>query len=808
MEYPKVRLLEGARRIWVEADREYGTAHLAHAFLERAPEGHPRIWIELGREASDHPVAVGNAFSDAVYTALGLILPTGMEWGVLTELWSKQVHLFQPMSVAVTGADRAAGFVARLMEISSDEDRWLVAAENLDAFDSKQAERTLRASDLRLGIEDFSPAFVEAVGREVLARAVEESQGAFERILIRLHQEGAAPEPMRPSPRGPRLLLPEPVALKPEEALAHLIEKGFWKEALELAAAHAKEKVGEVLAAGAGYHFLGRGEAAALYEILLGLVRSGHAGEEVLLWLVGAAQRVGKHEGLRDTVEAYLAENEAPRLRAVYAGSLAPRELRPKEARRAAAAREDELTLYFLGSELHDAELLLKALRLAEKAGSAYAAIRNAKALGIAYSRQGRLLEAHHYKRYAYTLVQGERLVDPIARLTATNSYLYSGLLLGNPEPALFEELTSFVNQHSLSSWWRAAMTTLIEYSWTMGNLEGARDRLGLLWDRTPRKSRPLTAPFAAHALRSWGEPRRALDLAREAFTFAQEGDGVARAQAETALGIARLGEREGASLEHLERAYRAFSRMAIEPPYRLKFYLAAALHALGREEEAQRILREAETLAAALHESALQLFAPPEALPLLGRGARLTLAFLGGRRALLRGEPLELRRSHAEVLALLALHPNGLSLGELAARYRDSVSLSTVKSTLSRLREIVPLASKPYRIAVEWSADFVRLVELVRSGKVAQALDLYRGPLLPGSASPGIEEQRAVIEETLRAAVLDRGDGPMVFDLAQRLGDDLVVWEAARDRLLPGDSRRVIAEAQVRRLQRDYGLG
>jgi len=192
----------------------------------------------------------------------------------------------------------------------------------------------------------------------------------------------------------------------------------------------------------------------------------------------------------------------------------------------------------------------------------------------------------------------------------------------------------------------------------------------------------------------------------------------------------------------------------------------------------------------------------------LLGRAAKLSFNFLGGCHALLEGTPLELRLSYAEILTLLALHPNGLSLGELAALYRDSVSLSTVKSTLSRLREIVPLASKPYRIAIEWSADFVRLVELVRSGRVTQALDLYQGPLLPGSTAPGIEEQRTVIEETLRAAVLDRGDGPQVFNLAERLREDLEVWEAARDRLLPGDSRRVIAEAQVRRLQRDYGLG
>lgn len=793
--------------IWVEAPRDYGTAHLAEAFLELAPEDHQRIWIELRREALENPVAVGNAFSDAMYTALGLLLPSGMEWGVLTALWAKQAHLFQPMSVAVTGADHAPKFVQRLLELSSEEDRWFLTGENLTKLDSYEAELILQVDDLRLSEKDFSPSFVEAAGQKALTRAIKESQGAFEQLLIRLHREGVAPEPMRPSPRGPRLLTPQPVVLSTEGALSHLIEKGFWKEALELAASAAQERVGDVLAKGAGYHFIGRGNASELYKILLNVVHSSHVDEETLLWLVGAAQRLGKHESLCATVETYLSEHEAPRLRAVYAGSLAPHELRLKEARRAAAAREDELTLYFLGRELQDSDILLKALRLAEKAGDTYAAIRNANALGVAYSRKGQLLEAHHYKRYAYTLLQSERVVDPIARLTTTNSYLYSGLLLGNPEPALFEELTAFTGQHTLGSWWRAAMTTLIEYSWTRGDLERARSMLEQLWSRTPRRDRPLLAPFAAHALRSWGEPQRALDLAREALTFSYEGGTFARAQAEAALGIALFGKQDEASLGHLEGARSAFSSLSIEPPHKLMFYLAAVLHTLGRNEEALSILREASPLLSALHESVLQLFMPPEALPLIGRGTRLTLTFLGGCHALLEGAPLELRLSYAEILALLALHPNGLSLGELAAHYRDSVSLSTVKSTLSRLREIVPLASKPYRIAAEWTADFVRLVELVRSGMVAQALELYQGPLLPGSASPGVEEYRTVVEETLRAAVLDRGDGPLVFNLAERLRDDLEVWEAARDRLLPGDSRKVIAEAQVRRLQRDYGL-
>ncbi|HGY09602.1 MAG TPA: hypothetical protein ENK37_06070, partial [Oceanithermus profundus] len=210
MEHPKARLLQGAHRVWVEAPEDYGTAHLAEAFLELAPEGHQRIWIELRSEALEDPVAVGNAFSDAMYTALGLLLPSGMEWGVLTALWAKQAHLFQPMSVAITGADQAPEFVTRLMELSSEEDRWFLAGENLAEFDSHQSGIILQVDDLRLSEEDFSPSFAEKAGQEALARAIRETQGAFERLLVQLHQEGAVPEPLRPGSRGPRLLTPQP----------------------------------------------------------------------------------------------------------------------------------------------------------------------------------------------------------------------------------------------------------------------------------------------------------------------------------------------------------------------------------------------------------------------------------------------------------------------------------------------------------------------------------------------------------------------------------------------------------------------
>ena len=45
-----------------------------------------------------------------------------------------------------------------------------------------------------------------------------------------------------------------------------------------------------------------------------------------------------------------------------------------------------------------------------------------------------------------------------------------------------------------------------------------------------------------------------------------------------------------------------------------------------------------------------------------------------------------------------------------------------------------------------------------------------------------------------------------MLFDLAERLGDDLELWEAAADALPAGDPRLPLAKARQRRLRVEFG--
>ena len=73
-------------------------------------------------------------------------------------------------------------------------------------------------------------------------------------------------------------------------------------------------------------------------------------------------------------------------------------------------------------------------------------------------------------------------------------------------------------------------------------------------------------------------------------------------------------------------------------------------------------------------------------------------------------GQRLLLNRRQTEILALLALHPSGLSVEHLHALvYGDSaVTTSTLKAEVSHLRAALggQLSSRPYRLTMPVATD------------------------------------------------------------------------------------------------------
>ncbi|MDX2006712.1 MAG: helix-turn-helix domain-containing protein [Meiothermus sp.] len=176
-----------------------------------------------------------------------------------------------------------------------------------------------------------------------------------------------------------------------------------------------------------------------------------------------------------------------------------------------------------------------------------------------------------------------------------------------------------------------------------------------------------------------------------------------------------------------------------------------------------------------------------------------LELRLLGGALVTVGGFKLELRPRFVELLCVLALHPEGLTGEQLAlAVWGEDSDPAVVKTELCRLRNWVPLDSRPYRLGVEIKADFLQVLMCLREGDLAGALQLYRGPLLPRSEAPEVLETRILLEESLRRAVLRSGNSDLIWHLAERLNSDLEVWEAAHRALPETDNRRPLAQTQV----------
>ncbi|MUK03372.1 GAF domain-containing protein [Vibrio cholerae] len=172
-------------------------------------------------------------------------------------------------------------------------------------------------------------------------------------------------------------------------------------------------------------------------------------------------------------------------------------------------------------------------------------------------------------------------------------------------------------------------------------------------------------------------------------------------------------------------------------------------------------------------------------------------------------GSSVELSLRHAELLTLLALHPDGLTADDLMGMaYSEGASVTTVRAEMLRLRRvlaahgdaIVP-RSRPYRLPIELVVDAVQVSNYLHRGAHRMALGIYRGPVLPRSQAPAIVRLRQELSALLRDAVLNDGSSDTVLQyLALPEAEyDVEAWQLAL-RVLPSRSPRragVVAHAE-----------
>lgn len=103
---------------------------------------------------------------------------------------------------------------------------------------------------------------------------------------------------------------------------------------------------------------------------------------------------------------------------------------------------------------------------------------------------------------------------------------------------------------------------------------------------------------------------------------------------------------------------------------------------------------------------------------------------------------------------------------------------------------------------------DVEQVQDLLRGHRIAAALNLYRGPLLPTSDAPGICRLRDQLHRQVRDALIRTGDPDLLLRFADTAHgyDDEQVWRAVRDCLHPGSPRHDGVRAHLARLDRELG--
>ncbi|WP_019634214.1 helix-turn-helix domain-containing protein [Actinomadura atramentaria] len=190
-----------------------------------------------------------------------------------------------------------------------------------------------------------------------------------------------------------------------------------------------------------------------------------------------------------------------------------------------------------------------------------------------------------------------------------------------------------------------------------------------------------------------------------------------------------------------------------------------------------------------------------------------LSLALLGTERptARLDGRRIPLSQRHAEILALLALHPRGLSGDRLAqCLYGEAGSAVTVRVEVHRLRGLLGglLGARPYRLECAVDADVLAVRRLLDAGDLTGAARLYAGELLPASDAPAVREERDELAVRLRGLLLRRGTAEALWTYARRAGvGDAEVLARLAALLPPGDPRGAAVAALAGRFAGPRGV-
>lgn len=777
------------------------------------------VWIELTDADQNDDIALGNRLVAAVRRTFGIpVLRAGLPFYYGVHFLREHLDLLGPFAFALSNAGAGIDLAEALLTLVDDHNRVLLEFRTPPAMTFPPETLLLTEDDLRL---EERHSLAEAAGRlpDSEVRAIhEQGGGVYFDVVTGLHERLGLGLPQRSSPSGPHLPPGRELMVEADVLLEVMRSKERWFDALELAVDHVPDASIDVLRT-AGHHFHEQGLHERLWTLLDRVPRALRDDETYLRWRLTAAARLNRHRAVLPEVETYLGRHEAPELRAVYAPLHADAAAREREAARAYRAAATPLTLFQYG-RLHGsleegAELLRHGVALAEFSGHPYEVARNAGTLAAQLVHLGRYREALHWSRWALEYFDRADLSDGYRRLRILNTWAFASLLVGSTV-GLEAPLREAESQLSLvpSELGRLTRSTLGDVLLVAERPAEAVRHYRQNWEDPERRYLGTAALAMTRVLLELSEPAAALEIAEQAFFLTKHESPYDRLPATIAYGVAlALGDpRRAANL--LDPIVATSGRRSARYVAQAALYRALIAHRCGDLQRSTQVLETAAWALGELSDQGLRLLSGhgdlfmPIWQQVRGGAAPLQLKLLGRFEAFLDGERLPLSPLQSEIVTLLALCRDSeeLALERLLLMLKgDDGSAGNLRASLSKLRAQLPVSHHPYRLMVASSSDVEDLLDHLMTGRVRDALSLYRGPLMPHSEAPAIVERREEIEETLRQAVLASGDAEALIALAERFGGDLELWEAARNHLDDQDGRTPLVRARIDRILKSW---
>ncbi len=329
---------------------------------------------------------------------------------------------------------------------------------------------------------------------------------------------------------------------------------------------------------------------------------------------------------------------------------------------------------------------------------------------------------------------------DGQRRLRLLNNWAYACILTGR-SLGLEEQLQDLrvALEGTLPTLAANFRSTLVALELSRGNAAEAVVLARANMDRVQRRQQGRFALELVRTLVESGDLPGAMREGRAAAELTRQDGEYFRGLGQVAHGLALALTQPAAAVPLLWEAM-AFTALAAETRCMAALYW---MRAAGEGPEA--LPTDVRVLFNDLTEAGLRTLSGPEAefhrvwRGLLGADTRLELRFFGKAEARMDGTPVRLTRTGAEILLMLSEHPGGLTEEQLHARlFEDGQGVEpvTLRVRVSRLRERVPVTDSPYRLGLEHDSDLSRLRRRLDEGDVQGAVEVYRGPLLPGLRS------------------------------------------------------------------------